>query len=66
MKDKVVVYADAGGFIAGNLVVSLRQQGYRHIRAVDVKPQEHWYQKFDDVKNLTLDLNDKEDCEIAT
>jgi GDP-D-mannose 3',5'-epimerase len=48
------------------LVASLRQQGYRHIRAVDVKPLDHWYQKFEDVENLTLDLNDKENCEIAT
>jgi nucleoside-diphosphate-sugar epimerase len=66
MKDQLVVIAGAGGFIGGNLVASLRQQGYRHIRAVDVKLLEHWYQKFDDVENLTLDLNDKENCEIAT
>jgi GDP-D-mannose 3',5'-epimerase len=66
MKDQLVVIAGAGGFIAGNLIASLRKQGYRHIRAVDVKPLEHWYQKFDDVENLTLDLSDKENCEIAT
>ena len=46
-------------------MASLRQQGYRQIRAVDVKPMEHWYQKFDNVENLSLDLNDKENCEIA-
>jgi nucleoside-diphosphate-sugar epimerase len=66
MKDQLVVVAGGGGFIGGNLVASLRQQGYRHIRAVDVKPLDHWYQKFEDVENLTLDLNDKENCEIAT
>jgi nucleoside-diphosphate-sugar epimerase len=66
MKDKVAVVAGAGGFIGGNLVASLRQQGYRHIRAVDVKPLEHWYQKFHDVENVSLDLNDKANCEIAT
>ncbi|MGO9316340.1 MAG: NAD-dependent epimerase/dehydratase family protein [Terracidiphilus sp.] len=66
MKDELIVIAGAGGFIGGNLVASLRQQGYRFIRAVDVKPLEHWYQKFDDVENLSLDLNDKENCEIAT
>jgi nucleoside-diphosphate-sugar epimerase len=65
MKDQLVVVAGGGGFIGGNLVASLRQ-GYRRIRAVDVKPLDHWYQKFDDVENLTLDLNDKENCEIAT
>ena len=66
MKDQLAVVAGGGGFIGGNLVASLKQQGYRHIRAVDVKPLGRWYQKFDDVENLTLDLNDKENCEIAT
>jgi nucleoside-diphosphate-sugar epimerase len=65
MSDKLVLVAGAGGFIGGALVASLRQQGYGRIRAVDVKPLEHWYQKFSDVENLTLDLNLKESCEIA-
>jgi nucleoside-diphosphate-sugar epimerase len=66
MKDQLIVVSGAGGFIGGNLVASLRQQGHSHIRAVDVKPLEHWYRKFNDVENLILDLNDKENCEIAT
>jgi nucleoside-diphosphate-sugar epimerase len=66
MKNELIVVAGGGGFIGGNLVASLRQQGYRHIRAVDVKPLERWYQKFDDIENLSLDLNSKENCEIAT
>jgi nucleoside-diphosphate-sugar epimerase len=66
MKDQLVVVAGGGGFIGGNLVASLRQQGYRYIRAVDLKPLNHWYQKFDDVENHILDLSDKENCEIAT
>ena len=65
MKDQLAVITGGGGFIGGNLVASFRRQGYRQIRAVDVKPLEHWYQKFDDVENLSLDLNDKENCEIA-
>jgi GDP-D-mannose 3',5'-epimerase len=65
MSEKLVVVAGAGGFIGGSLVASLRQRGYDRIRAVDVKPLEHWYQKFDDVENLSLDLNDKENCEVA-
>src|SRR3974390_2402671 len=65
MHDKLVVVTGGGGFIGGALVASLRKQGYKWIRAVDVKPQEHWYQKFSDVENLTLDLNLKESCEIA-
>jgi GDP-D-mannose 3', 5'-epimerase len=65
MKDQLKVITGAGGFIGGNLIASFRKQGHRNIRAVDVKPMEHWYQKFDDVENLTLDLNDKENCEIT-
>jgi nucleoside-diphosphate-sugar epimerase len=65
MDDKLILVTGAGGFIGGNLVSSLREKGFARIRAVDVKPLEHWYQKFDDVENLSLDLNGKENCEIA-
>jgi len=47
------------------LVASFRQQGYKRIRAVDIKPLDHWYQRFSDVENLVLDLNEKQNCEIA-
>src|SRR6202050_3811219 len=63
--DDLVLVTGGGGFIGGALVSSLRQQGYKHIRAVDIKPLDHWYQRFDDVENLCLDLNEKESCEIA-
>lgn len=63
--DDLVVVSGAGGFIAGALVASLREQGYRRIRAVDIKPLNHWYQSFGDVENLSLDLNEKQNCEIA-
>jgi GDP-D-mannose 3', 5'-epimerase len=65
-RDKRIVVTGAGGFIGGNLVRSLRGQGYSKIRAVDVKPFAQWYQSFDDVENLTLDLNDRQNCEVAT
>jgi nucleoside-diphosphate-sugar epimerase len=65
MGNKLIVVTGAGGFIGGNLVASLRRKGYSQIRAVDVKNLEHWYQNFDDVENLSLDLNDKENCEVA-
>jgi GDP-D-mannose 3',5'-epimerase len=65
MSNKLIVVTGAGGFIGGNLVASLRKKGYSKIRAVDVKPLEHWYQDFDDVENLSLDLNEKENCEVA-
>src|SRR5262245_15295255 len=60
----VVVVTGAGGFIGGALVAFLRARG-RHIRGVDVKPLDEWYQRFDDVQNLCLDLNLKENCEAA-
>jgi nucleoside-diphosphate-sugar epimerase len=65
MTTKLTVVAGAGGFIGGNLVASLRRKGHSNIRAVDVKPLEHWYQRFEDVENLSLDLNEKENCEVA-
>ena len=64
-KHSLVVVAGAGGFIGGSLVASLRAQGYKRVRAVDLKPFDEWYQQFDDVENLCLDLNLKENCERA-
>ena len=61
----LVVVTGAGGFIGGALVAALRRQAGRQIRAVDVKPFEEWYQRFDDVENLSLDLNLKENCETV-
>jgi GDP-D-mannose 3',5'-epimerase len=63
MNDELVLVAGAGGFIGGSLVSDFRRQGYKRIRAVDIKPFDEWYQRFDDVENLQLDLNLKESCE---
>jgi GDP-D-mannose 3',5'-epimerase len=63
--EQLIVVTGAGGFIGGNLVAELRDQGFARIRAVDIKPFEEWYQRFDDVENLSLDLNIKENCEMA-
>jgi len=65
-KDKMILVAGAGGFIGGAMVAELRRQGYKNIRAVDVKPLDEWYQVFKDADNLILDLNLKESCETAT
>jgi GDP-D-mannose 3',5'-epimerase len=62
---KQIVVCGAGGFIGGHLVADLLRQGETHIRAVDIKPFEEWYQKFDKVENLVLDLGEKEACEKA-
>src|ERR1700733_5054714 len=63
--DDLTVVTGAGGFIGGALVASLRKQGHKRIRAVDIKPFAHWYQSFHDVENLSLDLNEKQNCELA-
>jgi nucleoside-diphosphate-sugar epimerase len=60
-----ILVAGAGGFIGGAMIAVLRQQGHRDLRGVDIKPIDEWYQRFDDVENLSLDLNLKENCERA-
>lgn len=64
-KGKLIVIAGAGGFIGGHLVSAFRARGCQAIRAVDIKPVTDWYQRFDDVENLSLDLNLKQNCETA-
>jgi nucleoside-diphosphate-sugar epimerase len=59
---KPVVVAGGGGFIGGHLVAELRRRGAREIRAVDVKPRSDWFQLFDDVESIELDLRDREAC----
>ena len=55
--DSKVLVAGAGGFIGGWLVNDLLRQGYQKIVAVDMKPIEEWHQIFDEVENITLNLN---------
>jgi len=65
MNNELVVVAGAGGFIGGSLVADLRRQGYRRIRAVDIKPLEEWFQRFHDVENVALDLSLVQNCRRA-
>jgi GDP-D-mannose 3',5'-epimerase len=65
MKTELLVITGAGGFIGGAMIAEFRRQGYRNLRAVDIKPIDEWYQTFDDVENLVLDLNLIENCETA-
>ena len=61
---KDIVVTGAGGFIGGHLVHDLLQQGHK-VRAVDIKPLDEWYQRFDDAENLSLDLDLRENCHQA-
>src|SRR5438046_8491210 len=60
-----IVVCGAGGFIGGHLVAELRHLSLGRLHAVDLKPVNEWYQRFDDVENLSLDLQDRAACERA-
>ena len=64
-QDNLITVAGAGGFIGGALVADLRAKGHTRIRAIDIKPFDEWYQKFDDVENHVLDLSLLENCRVA-
>ena len=64
-QDDLIVVAGGGGFIGGNLVADLRRQGFTRIRAVDIKPFDEWYQRFDGVDNIQADLKDLAHCRAA-
>ncbi|MCE9589703.1 MAG: NAD-dependent epimerase/dehydratase family protein [Planctomycetes bacterium] len=66
MKTDLILVAGAGGFIGGHLVADLRRKGFTRIRAVDCKPFDEWYQRFEGVENLVLDLSVREHCNTAT
>lgn len=64
MSSRILV-CGAGGFIGGHLVADLRRQGVTNIRAVDQKPLSDWYQRYDDVESIQLDLSRLDACEQA-
>jgi GDP-D-mannose 3', 5'-epimerase len=66
LKDNLIVVCGAGGFIGGHLVADLLRQGFSRIRAVDIKPIEHWYQRLDGTENLdSVDLRELPACRRA-
>src|ERR1035437_3123211 len=64
-RDSRIVVCGAGGFIGGHLIAAFRQQGFTNLRAVDIKPLSHWYQRFADVENLRMNLQEKGACRKA-
>ena len=61
-KDKRILVTGAGGFIGGWLTRDLLNMEPKSIRAVDIKSINTWYQQFNDVENLSLDLRDSYSC----
>jgi nucleoside-diphosphate-sugar epimerase len=64
MSDRILV-TGAGGFIGGHLVRDLLDEGAT-VRAVDKRPEDEWFQRFDAAENLELDLSLRENCSAAT
>ncbi len=62
---KKVLVTGAGGFIGGHLVKALKEKEGYQVRAVDIKPLNQWFQRFDDVENLVMDLRIKENAYAA-
>ena len=62
---KKILVTGAGGFIGGHLVKELLNRGYL-VKATDIKPFGEWYQCFEKVENLELDMTIKENCYKAT
>ncbi len=57
-----ILVCGAGGFIGGHLVKDLMASGAGEVRAVDIKPLDEWFQVSPGVENLSLDLQDKQNC----
>jgi GDP-D-mannose 3', 5'-epimerase len=60
-----VLVAGGGGFIGGWLVRDLIDKGFTHVRSVDIKRLDEWYQLHDAADNGVLDLKDLEACHTA-
>lgn len=60
------VVCGGGGFIGGHLVEDLFRRGYKHVRCVDIKPTEDWYQVHPNAENVVADLNLRDAAFAAT
>lgn len=65
LRGKRVVVAGGGGFIGGHLAAELLRQGADHVRTVDRKNVEEWYQVTTDCENVVADLADLDACRNA-
>ena len=56
-----ILVAGAGGFIGGHLVKRLIKDGY-HVKAVDIKPLDEWFQLSEKANNYSKDMTLLENC----
>ncbi len=63
---KRILVAGGGGFIGGHIVKRLQDLGAAHVRSVDKKPFEEWYQHHAGAEDLVLDLEDRAAADQAT
>jgi nucleoside-diphosphate-sugar epimerase len=63
--DRPVLVAGGGGFIGGHLVLDLIKRGHRHVRSVDIKPLDQWYNVSDLAENVVADLSLIDNCKGA-
>jgi GDP-D-mannose 3',5'-epimerase len=61
-KEDLILVTGAGGFIGGHLVADLVRNGFKRIRAVDIKPLDEWFQKFDQCENIQANLKELPAC----
>ena len=55
----------AGGFIGGHVVRRLLEEKH-FVRAVDLKPLNSWFQRFDKAENFSLDMKSFDNCNDMT
>ena len=60
-----ILVCGAGGFIGGHLVKKFMDEGHKVICA-DFKPFEYWCQFYEENKNYSLDLKEKENTDLVT
>jgi nucleoside-diphosphate-sugar epimerase len=65
-RNTTAVVCGGGGFIGGHLVGKLLAEEYQHVRCVDIKPLDEWYQVHTKAENVVADLNLREEAFAAT